>query len=295
MAFKPEQEVQPENIEMIGCPVQESSCVKTRPWPSSDKQSHNHPGAVDTLGTNSKPVFAHDEEMTKTGVEEEGLAVCEMMEKVEGVEEGKMEKKAEEKVAEAKLGVLCSLVDMPGSCLSQEAEPQSPTMDEHKPCPDGSTAEGHIKVTDRIAGQKKVFWKRQKAEAAGTEGGPQNTRAPFRLQDFMCFKISKLADNKGSVIGIGIIIISIIFIIIGVGIIILIAVLIWKRNIIIFRRNSCGQGQDRDHRHGNNGVPPHDAEHRDENTIEMQPLKGEVPNGNVNGVHREDGSVGTAG
>ncbi|KAG5841262.1 hypothetical protein ANANG_G00197680, partial [Anguilla anguilla] len=71
-------------------------------------------------------------------------------------------------------------------------------MAEHEPRPDGSTAEGHIKVTDRIAGQKKVFRKRQKAkpkmqtaEAAGTEGGPQNTRAPFRLQDFMCFKISK--------------------------------------------------------------------------------------------------------
>ncbi|XP_064153011.1 uncharacterized protein LOC135233423 isoform X1 [Anguilla rostrata] len=133
--------------------------------------------------------------MTKTGIEEEGLAVCEMMEKVEGVEEGKMEKKAEEKVAEAELGVLPG---MPGSCLSQEAEPQSPTMAEHKPRPDGSTAEGHIKVTDRIAGQKKVFRKRQKAkpkmqmaEAAGTEGGPRNTRAPFRLQNFMCFKISK--------------------------------------------------------------------------------------------------------
>ncbi|XP_035236371.1 uncharacterized protein LOC118207137 isoform X2 [Anguilla anguilla] len=412
MAFKPEQEVQPENIEMIGCPVQESSCVKTRPWPSSDKQSHNHPGAADTMGINSKPVFAHDE----------GLTVCEMTEDAEGVEEGKMEKKAEEKVAEAKLGVLCSPEGMPRSCLSQEAEPQSPTMAEHKPRPDGSTAEGHIKVTDRIAGQKKVFRKRQKAkpkmqtaEAAGTEGGPQNTRAPFRLQDFMCSKISKCytvlllldllafpvnsnetpkkrmcavclekdcatgvriiylagsdtlvwskassptgiqncsmenlkpdapckmangslvqlanetlhfegmnahtfksqispcadlnlppsstlspriphlapmtkapirntsppaaTNNSGSGIGIGGGIgIFIIGIVIGIGIGIGIGFLIGKRN-------SCGQGQDGDHRHGNNGVPPPDAEDRDEITIEIQPLNAEVANGNVN-------------
>ncbi|XP_064152961.1 uncharacterized protein LOC135233402 [Anguilla rostrata] len=398
MAFKPEQEVQPENIEMIGCPVQESSCVKTRPWPSSDKQSHNHPGAVDTMGTNSKPVFAHDE----------GLTVCEMTEDAEGVEEGKMEKKAEEKVAEAKLGVLCSPEGMPRSCLSQEAEPQSPTMAEHKPRPDGSSAEGHIKVTDRIAGQKKVFWKRQKAkpkmqtaEAAGTEGGPQNTRAPFRLQDFMCSKISKhytvlllldllafpvnsnetpkqrmcavclekdcatgvriiypagndtavwskassptgiqkcsmenlkpdapckmangslvqlanetlhfegvdssgerhtfnsqispcdelnlppsstlsptpihntsppAATNDPGII-IGIIIGSVIGSIGGIGIGIGIGFLIWKRK-------SCGQGQDK--------VPAHDPEDRNENTMEMQPLKEGVANGNVNGVH----------
>ncbi|KAG5841295.1 hypothetical protein ANANG_G00198040 [Anguilla anguilla] len=93
-----------------------------------------------------------------------------------------------------------------------------------------------------------------------------------------------VADNKdsgsGSRIGIGGGIGIFFGIVIVIVIVILIGVLIWKRK-------SRGQGQDR--------VPAHDPEHRNENTMEMQRLNVEDANENVNGVHREDDSVGTAG
>ncbi|XP_035234899.1 uncharacterized protein LOC118206370 [Anguilla anguilla] len=91
-----------------------------------------------------------------------------------------------------------------------------------------------------------------------------------------------VADNKdsgsgsGSRIGIG----GGIGIFFGIVIVIviLIGVLIWKLY-------NCPRGLYRGRRQGNNGVPPHDTEHRDEITIQMQPLNAEVANGNVNGVH----------
>ncbi|KAJ8380770.1 hypothetical protein SKAU_G00015480 [Synaphobranchus kaupii] len=100
MAYKPEQEVQQEKIKAVGCPVQEICQGKTMPWSSS-----SGPRPADTMGTDSKPVITCDEEVIKTSVEAEGLADGEMTEEGEEVEKGKVEEKAEEKVAEAEVAV----------------------------------------------------------------------------------------------------------------------------------------------------------------------------------------------
>ncbi|XP_064176081.1 uncharacterized protein LOC135246663 [Anguilla rostrata] len=96
-----------------------------------------------------------------------------------------------------------------------------------------------------------------------------------------------VADKKGIIIS-GVI--GSIIIIIGIGIV-GIRGFIWKGN----KLSNYQREQDRGRCQGKNRVPPHDTEHCDEITIQMQPLNAEVANGNVNGVHREDGSVGTAG
>ncbi|XP_064176032.1 uncharacterized protein LOC135246537 [Anguilla rostrata] len=137
---------------------------------------------------------------------------------------------------------------------------------------------------------------------------PPNIRRIFHSQSFPCADLINSkpspvtkAPNIAEAYGIDSIIDSIIGSIgsidtdtaigIGIGIIIgggivmmFIGILI---GFFIGKRKSCGQGQDR--------VPAHDPEDRNENTMEMQRLNVEDANENVNRVHREDDSVGPEG
>ncbi|KAJ8380772.1 hypothetical protein SKAU_G00015500 [Synaphobranchus kaupii] len=189
------------------------------PWSSSDKLS-SCPRPADTMGTDSKPVITCDEEVIKTAVEAEGLADGEMTEEGEEVEKGKVEEKAEEKVAEAEVAVQGAAegfssqsgsrfegvpVSRPSpqenmETLRYEDAPRLATpMTEHGPHPARSPAEGQLKVADGTAEQRKLSSRKRRkekpemrpAEPANTEGSPRKPCAPLRLQDFLCFKTPK--------------------------------------------------------------------------------------------------------